>query len=283
MKNNIMEYNTLKRLKLIENILKCNGNYRLFCIDVDDVVFNTEPLMQEQLREIDYRATSKYREKIAHKSSEDTRELNNKSYDILDAILEEMVYVDYDDEKEKTTIKNYKSINYKKIYQKQNLLENAIFFVQSILDSRQENDFVIFLSHRNPEREGTIKTKILYELFPEVDAIETLPFHLERGSKVVNSKALWIKQVYGLESLNNCYLIDNTRKNCKDFKTHGGNFIRYLQDGFDEESTLSDYMSKLTTLDPHMLQFAVSFVDYCKNNPDYLKKVDISISKVKSL
>ncbi|MBR3660951.1 MAG: hypothetical protein IKN63_03495 [Bacilli bacterium] len=283
MKDNIMDFNALKRLKLIENILKSNGNYRLLCIDVDDVIFNTEPLMQEQLKEIDYRATSKYREKIAHRSSEDTRELNEKSYDILDAILEEMSYVDYDDEKEKTTIKNFKPVDYKKIYQRQNLLENAVLFVKSILDSREESDFVIFLSHRNPEREGIVKTKILYELFPEVDAIEILPFHLERGSKVVNSKALWLKQVYNLESLNNCYLIDNARKNCKDFKMHGGNFIRYLQDGFDEESTLSDYMSKLTNLDPYMLQFAVSFVNYCRNNPDYLKEVDISMDKVKSL
>ena len=278
---NLMECNTLRRLDVISKILKSNGNYKIICIDVDDVIFDTDTVVQKLLEEIDYRATKKYREKISHETSEE-RELLEESFNILDAILEETIYIDYDEEKEKITRKSYKTIDYNHVYQEENLVSNAIQFVRDILDSRQENEFVIFLSHRNPEREGLIKTKILYKLFPDVDVIETLPFHIERGSKKMNSKALWMKQIYNLKDLRNVYLIDNSRTNCKDFRKHGGNFARYLPEGFNCESTLADHMSKLTSLDPYMLRFALSFIDYCRNNPEYLKTVDKS-SKVKKL
>ncbi len=278
---NVIEYNTLKKVKLIENILKCGGNYRLFCIDVDDVIFNTDPFVQNKLDEIDHRATKKYREEIAKETSEDMRESLKKSFDILDAILEETEYVDYDDEKEKTTRRNYKRLNYEEIYQDKNLIPGAVEFVRGILDTRGENDFFIFLSHKNPEREGLVKAKKLYELFPDIDAVETLPFHIEPGTKRVNSKALWIKQVYGLENLDNCYLLDNSRSNCKDFRKHGGNFVRYLPDGFDDTHTLADHMSKLNLLDPYMFQFALSFINYFRNNSNYVDEVDITMDKAK--
>ena len=286
---NIVKYNKQRQLELMEKILETKGNFRLFCIDVDDVIFNTEPVVQKILERIDYRATKKYREKIARESSEDVQDLLDEHSNILNAILEETLYVEYDDEKEKTTLRSYPQINYEEVYKEENLIPNSIQFVKSILDSRRKNDFVIFLSHMNPEREGIVKTKMLYKLFPEVDVVETLPFHIEPGSKQMNHKALWIQQVYGIKKLDNCYLIDNSRSNCKDFRKHGGKFIRYLQEGFDETNTLADHMSKLSTLDPYMLQFALSFVEYTRkrNNLSYLDKVDISMDeakqKVKSL
>lgn len=281
--NNVVEYNSLKKLELMAKMLKSEGKFRLICIDVDDVIFDTDPIIQKKLEEIDYRSTKKYRESIAHESSEDMRELLDESFNILDAILEETVYAEYDDLKEKTTMRSYKQINYDEVYKEENLIPNAINFVRNIIDNRGENDFVIFLSHMNPEREGIAKAKVLYELFPEVDVVETLPFHIEPGSKNVNSKALWIKQVYGLDNLSNCYLIDNSRSNCKDFRKHGGNFVRYLQDGFDKESTLADRISRLTNLDPYKLQFAMSFISYCRKHPEYLEAMDVPINKVKKI
>ena len=58
----IMKYNELKLTELKEKIKDCNGAYRLFCIDVDDVLFDIIPVMQKVLASIDYRATNKYRE-----------------------------------------------------------------------------------------------------------------------------------------------------------------------------------------------------------------------------
>lgn len=281
---NIVEYNTLKKLKLIENILKCNGNYKLICIDVDDVIFNTDPFVQEKLEQIDHRATKKYREEIAKETSEDMRESLCKSFDILDAILEETLYIDYDDEKEKTTRRSYKTLDYDEIYQDKNLILSSVQYIKNMLSNRGENEFFIFLSHKNPDREGLVKAKRLYELFPEIDVVETLPFHIEPGSKSVNSKALWIKQVYGLDNLDNCYLIDNSKSNCKDFRKHGGYDIRFLPDGFNKSHNLADKFSKLDSLDPYMIQFAISYIKYARENSNYIDSVDINLEeKIKKL
>ena len=78
-------------------------------------------------------------------------------------------------------------------------------------------------------------------------------------------------------------MIDNSRSNCKDFRKHGGNFVRYLQDGFDKESTLADRISRLTNLDPYKLQFAMSFINYCRKHPEYLEAMDVPINKVKKI
>ena len=277
MKNNIVEYNTLKKLKLIEKILKCNGNYRLICIDVDDVVYNVDNVVQEILSKIDERATKKYYEKLSHETTEDMLQELKKSFDILNAILEETRYIEYDDEKDRTIIHDYKQIDYNEIYQDKNLIPGAVDFIKLMIKSKQPNDFFIFLSHKNPEREGIVKMANLYRLFPEIDAIETLPFHVEVRSKIVNSKALWIKQVYGIDDLSKCLLIDNSKSNCKDFRKHDGLDIRYLPEGFDGTHTLADHMSKLTNLDPHMLQFAISYINYARNNPNYIDEVDMSL------
>ena len=40
-------------------------------------------------------------------------------------------------------------------------------------------------------------------------------------------------------------------------------------------------MSKLDSLDPHMIQFAISYINYARNNPNYVGEVDISIDEAK--
>jgi len=290
MNNIIKEFNNCKKEALKEKIKKCkecNEEYRLFCIDVDGVVFNTDPVVQEIIEKIDYRATKKYIEQLSHENTEDMRESIDKSFDILDAILEETRYVEYDEEKLRTVIHDYKRLNYDEIYVKENLIPGSVECIREMIKNREKNDFFIFLSHRNPEREGMTKARVLYELVPEIDAVETLPFHKAPGSKIVTSKALWIKEKYELDSINNCYLIDDTKKNGFDFRKNGGIDIRYLLNGFNESHTLADHMSKLANLDPYMIQFAISYIEFSKNNPYYINEVDISMAesheKVKKL
>ena len=138
-----------------------------------------------------------------------------------------------------------------------------------MLDTRDENVFFVYLSHRNPEREGDIKTKVLYELTPGIDAVITLPFHREPGQ--VTSKYHFIEQTLLLEEKysNNHILLDNSKTNGEEWRKNGGIDIRYLPNEFDESHTLFDHMSKLVNLDPHMIQFCLSFIRYLRSNPDY--------------
>ena len=265
----IIRHNLENRSELIKKIVESNGDYRLFCIDVDDVVYNLADKVEEVLEKIDSRATRKFRAWAATQGTVDEETYRKKSYAILNAILEELTYVDVNLENESITKRNYKRIDYEKLYVDENLFPGVIENINYLLQNRRENDFYIFLSHYNPEREAEIKTKKWYELFPTIDAVETLPFHTERGGKIFNVKALWLKETYGLENLNNCWIIDNDFTNCRDFKRSGGRYMHFLSKGFDGSHTLVDHLSKLTSLNPYDIQFAISFIEYCAENPEY--------------
>lgn len=276
----IMEFNNKKRLELIEKIKKCNGDYTLICLDVDDVIYNTDPYVQGLLEEIDHKATRQYRVEVAAESSEDVMQSILKHYKILNAILEETEYVDYDDRKDRIIRRNYKQLNYEDIYKSKNLFMETVEYLRHFLANKPDNTFVILISHRNPIREGNTKTRKLYKLFPNVDAIETIQFHEEIGSNVISSKAEYIQKTYGIRDLSNCILIDNTRGNCLDFREHGGMDIRYLPTGFNKKHTLADHLSKISDLDPTMLQFVISYINYARENPDYVDEVDIPLHEV---
>ena len=280
---NIMEYNELKRQGLVEKIKNCNGDYFIFFIDVDDVIYNTEPVMQKVLEDIDYRATTKYRVKKAQDNSEDSKEEGNLSYKILDAILEETLYEEYDERKDAWIRRTYRAIDYdKEVYLDKHLFDNAIEYIRNIIKNKGDNVFVVACSHRNPVREGETKTQRLYEKLPELDLVITLPYHVQVGFDEVNSKALYVKKVLSLETLENCLLIDNAKKNCRDWRRNGGIDINFLPYGYKEEHTLADHISKLATLDPHGIQFALSYIDYARKHPEYVNEVDVPM-KVKKL
>lgn len=231
--------------------------------------------MQDKLATLDFRSTKKYREIISKETSEDALTEINKSFAILDSILEEREYVE-ELENGETRVHNYPKINYSDVYKSKNLLPNAINYVNYMLNNREENCFFIYLSHRNPEREGLEKMLELYRLTPGIDAILTLPYHIEAGSKKVNSKALWVKQSLVLENLDNCILIDNSKSNCKDWRKHGGTDIRFLTDGFPKEFDLEEHLLRLPSLDPYAIQFAISCIEYIRKreNKDYLENMN---------
>lgn len=287
----IMELNKKNRIKLMKRIMKSDGNYRLFCIDVDDVIFDTDTVMQEILDEYELednrlKATKAFRAEISNETSEDSQIEINKSFAMLDAILEETEF-EYEVEelngsKDKKRVK-FKPIDYEKVYLNENLFPNAIDNINYMIKNKKENDFFIFLSHRNPVQEGIIKTKKLYELVPNIDYVFTLPYHIEFGSKEVNSKGRILKQHLGLDCLENCYLIDNSRSNCLDFRAKGGLDIRYLPKGYEISHKFSDHMAKITSLDPYMIQFAIAYIRYVKSHPEEKFEENIQeFKKVKS-
>lgn len=282
MNKDIMRYNKARLNDLSKKIMDCNGDYRLFCIDVDDVVYNIAPLMQDILAEIDFRATNDYRVKIASQAPSDSQDASTMSYTILDAILEERSCI-VKKENGQVQILDFSNpiIDYEELYSEKNLFPNAYEFINMLIQGKRENDFIIFLSHRNPEREAVVKTRKLYELFPQIDGIITLPFHEQIGAKM-SDKGLCCKQTLLLENLDNCILIDNTKRNCTNWRDGNGIAIRYLPEGFDKCHTLADHMSKLISLDPFMISLCLNFIEYSRNNPDYFNQFDVPY-KVKSL
>lgn len=274
---NIEEFNRRKQVQLINNIMNCHGDYQLVCIDVDDVIYNTDAIMQEILASIDARATKDYRGEISRETSEDSLAEIQKSFAILNAILEEYPYLE-DLENGTTKVNDYPKIDYSKIYKPENLIPGSVEAVNQMLEMRdQKGDkkyFFIYLSHRNPEREGLEKMLQLYKLTPKIDAILTLPYHIEVGSKEVSSKGAWVKQSLALDNLNNCILVDNSKSNCKEWRKQGGIDIRYLTEGFESPYVLEDHLLRLPSLDPYAIQFALSCIRYIRENPNYLDTIN---------
>ena len=274
---NIEEFNRRKQVQLINNIMNCHGDYQLVCIDVDDVIYNTDAIMQEILASIDARATKDYRGEISRETSEDSLAEIQKSFAILNAILEEYPYLE-DLENGTTKVNDYPKIDYSKIYKPENLIPGSVEAVNQMLEMRdQKGDkkyFFIYLSHRNPEREGLEKMLQLYKLTPKIDAILTLPYHIEVGSKEVSSKGAWVKQSLALDNLNNCILVDNSKSNCKEWRKQGGIDIRYLTEGFENPYVLEDHLLRLPSLDPYAIQFALSCIRYIRENPNYLDTIN---------
>lgn len=273
---NIEEFNRRKQVQLINNIMNCHGDYQLVCIDVDDVMYNTDVIMQEILASIDARATKEYRGEISRETSEDSLAEIQKSFAILNAILEEYPYLE-DLENGTTKVNNYPKIDYSKIYKPENLIPGSVEAVNQMLEMRDQKGekkyFFIYLSHRNPEREGLEKMLQLYKLTPKIDAILTLPYHIEVGSKEVSSKGAWVKQSLALDNLNNCILVDNSKSNCKEWRKQGGIDIRYLTEGFENPYVLEDHLLRLPSLDPYAIQFALSGIKYIRENPNYLDTI----------
>ena len=274
---NIEEFNRRKQVQLINNIMNCHGDYQLVCIDVDDVIYNTDAIMQEILASIDARATKEYRGEISRETSEDSLAEIQKSFAILNAILEEYPYLE-DLENGTTKVNDYPKIDYSKIYKPENLIPGSVEAVNQMLEMRdQKGDkkyFFIYLSHRNPEREGLEKMLQLYKLTPKIDAILTLPYHIEVGSKEVSSKGAWVKQSLALDNLNNCILVDNSKSNCKEWRKQGGIDIRYLTEGFESPYVLENHLLRLPSLDPYAIQFALSCIRYIRENPNYLDTIN---------
>ena len=129
---NIEEFNRKKQVQLINNIMNCNGDYQLVCIDVDDVMYNTDAIMQEILATIDVRATKEYRGEISRETSEDSLAEIQKSFAILNAILEEYPYLE-DLENGTTKVNDYPKIDYSKIYKPENLIPGSVEAVNQIL------------------------------------------------------------------------------------------------------------------------------------------------------
>ena len=279
----IMEFNESKRQELIEKIRNCGDDYTILVLDVDNVIYNSNPIMQKLIGERDYRATDEARIFYAKEGSEDSKLAHVNSYKILDAILEETAYEDYDEELDEYITRRYKPIDYEEVYVSETLFPGVKERLNGILNNREDNFFVIACSHRNPVSEGIVKTKKLYEEFPGLDFVITMPFHVEIGSGEMNSKAEFVKKLLLLDDLHNCILIDDAKKNCVDFRKHNGMDIKFLPNGHKahNEDKPSDHLSKLNELDPYMIQFCISYIEYLRKNREYYYEVNKDVEEVK--
>lgn len=132
----------------------------------------------------------------------------------------------------------YGLINYRDIYTEKNLVPGAIDMLNEVLDEEQY-DGVYCLSHHNGGREARCKENFIAKITNNKLGFLGLRFHLEKYEsnkrRQRSSKAVYIMQRFGLESLNNCILVDDSTANLDEWIKYGGIAVLYRPMSEDEK------------------------------------------------
>lgn len=166
-------------------------------------------------------------------------------------------------------------INYGTIYQERHLVPGVVDTLNNIVLSN-EYDGVYVLSHHNGGREEVVKKSLIERLFKDVPFLG-LRFHLEphkpNSRRGRSSKAKFIMEKFGLTSLENCILIDDSIANLDEWDKHGGVAILYRPKTEEEEYQgyqephERDY-PRITKMSEDEINFALTL---CGNK--YMKKI----------
>lgn len=196
---------------------------KILCIDFDDVIIKTKPLVEKIVAEYCRKATDKF-EKLVNQNyaerwidDETKRILFNEHLDFKNRVLEEVdqEYVG--------------RIDYDQIINIDNIYPSGIEYINYLCKSGVYDEIYI-LSHYNVEREKEAKRRFIEKYFPSIELI-AVPFHKEKYEKnkkrFPTSKGAFFKKYLGIDSLGGCTLIDDSASNGRDWLAHGGNYIRF--------------------------------------------------------
>lgn len=206
----------------------------ILCIDFDDVIIKTKPLVEAIIEKIEFNGSEKYFQTIQRYyydgfiDLETKKFLEDKHFDYKDRILEEV------DDKYKNLI------DYRKVISIDNIYCNAVEYINFLKRSNRYSKIYI-LTHCNVQREIDAKLEFMNKYCPGIEVI-AVPFHKDKYAEGVKrkrtSKAEYLKEYLGIDSISNCTLIDDSPSNGRDWTAHGGTYIKY------NPNTSKDYSKK---------------------------------------
>lgn len=259
---NYLMINDLKIGEFIENIkreIELGTDFKIVCFDIDNTIINEKTLKEELIKLVDIRATREYRDRISFgKTSEDVKVIDKEFYDRLDRVLEEV------DSKYKG------KMNFDRLYNDSQLFPYVREYVNELLNNRPSNVYYIIVSHYNPIREAIKKITYFSKLFPNIDAIFTVPFHKElyseKADRKMNSKAEFLLSMLPFPNVSkHIYFVDDSHSVTKDNYTHGIKSIPFLpngRDGIVDFNPISNHAGMVTSLNPIELEMAMNYHDY---------------------
>lgn len=200
-----------------------NSNKKVLCLDFDDVILRTTPIIESIIEKINYNASGNYVDNLNLKEREGIidrqthRTLVEESFDLKDQILEE-VYPRYKGR-----------IDYSKIITIDNAYQNVIDYINYLCQCGRY-DKVYIISHYNVEREIECKSKFIKKYLPYAELIP-VKFHLEPYKKGIRrectNKALYVKRYLKIKGIKNYTLVDNSLENVCKWEKAGGIGIQY--------------------------------------------------------
>ena len=256
--------------KRIRKCIERGQDFKILLFDIDDTVNKSRRATEEQIEKINFKASKKYKRIYddAHPFFGD--ELDNGDFNKVYRDLRNQILEDYGP--------YLGAIDYSLIHRESNLYDNSMEFMNYLINNHDDNVFVLYLSHYNPEREAVLKIQKYYEYTldnngeSKLDGIIMLPVFEERyepngKDRTINSKATVLTTQLGISPryFSKCYLIDDSGSVRRDFKERGGIVIpAYLEKGYLEyfEDDKDDRQRVITDWDICFFQTILSKIEY---------------------
>ena len=256
--------------KRIRRCIEKGEDFKVLLFDIDDTINMSRKATEEQIEKINFKASEKYKRMYddAHPffgDQLDNKDFNRVYWDLRNQILED--YGPY-----------LGAIDYDLIHKKENLYPKSMEFMNELINNHDDNVFILYLSHYNPEREAVLKIKRYYEYSldnngeSKIDGIIMLPVFEERyepngKNRNITSKALPLFSQLGLSPryLSRCYLIDDSGRVRREFKDRGGIVIpAYLEKGYLEcfEDDKDDRQRVITNWDLIYFNLILHKIEY---------------------
>ncbi len=280
---NLINFNKLKIEEVMIKIALCRLMgipFVIRAIDIDDTLNKTEPLIQENLKEIDYRVTQEYFDReIKLLPGKEKRAFVEDFYKNLDEVLEQRR-------------EGEKRIDYQSIHRPCNLFPNTIEYLRELTKesntdkvyelfslfksgydvSLEPVTFNILLTHYNPEEESIVKFRTYYDYAPALDAIIPVRFYeedyAENIEREMSNKAIKLIKTLELtrEEFSRCTLYENSDRVRKLWMKLGGFSVKFLPDGYpylcsrltkeeEEAYTLFNFERMITSIQPEWLDY----------------------------
>lgn len=195
----------------------------VLCLDFDDVIMRTKPLVESLILRIENKASEQYMLTVNEMfrnniiDAETKGILIDEHFDYKDRVLEEV------DDKYKGLIDYNRVININNIY------PGAVEYI-NYLCRCGHYDKVYIVSHYNVDREVEAKKKFISRYLPMVEFIP-VPFHkdvYEEGKKRKRTnKAQFVKDYLASKNIPHFTLIDDSLGNGKEWREAGGIYIKY--------------------------------------------------------
>lgn len=189
-------------------------------IDLEVIVANNGEALQNAIEKVEPKASKKYIDKILKMfieemmSGTEYRQLLDEAYDLKDRLLEEV------DDKYKG------KIDFKSLYRIDDFNQGMVDYIRKI--SETIDTHIIF--YYNTEREYKEKELVCNTFFPSCKVIGIRFYQQPYDPSVIRkrtNKALYIKNLLGLDSLDECMLIDKSGKSCEEWNELNGDATVY--------------------------------------------------------
>ena len=233
-------------------------------LDVDGIIFNSLPLIDEEVRKINYTASDKFYNKVRMVEVELNKRYRDLEYERANN-LSEVTYEYFNhEERIATLIKHHfemkdrvleevdpkfrNRIDYSKVYKLENTYPGVVKTIQRLYASGAFGK-IYALSHVNSLAEIEAKKEFFSTYLPMIEFIPVLfhqdPFYIpgtmeKNPKRIRTNKICYFKSQLGIDNLEDYFFVDDTKTIVDEAREEGVGYCYYKTSDLDINNILDD-------------------------------------------